>query len=360
MTGQEVICLYYHRVGPVRENLSIPPEIFQSQLEALSKNGYRAISLQDLISFLSGNQLKVEKPIIFSFDDGFLDYYLFAHPLLEKFRMSSVVFLVTDWVNDELGIRKEFPAEMAGFDSNQSIRAALRGDRRMFFNWETARELAKSGIVEFGSHTCTHKLAFRSGRIRRFIMSDRAHWKYEQVYGGKVRPGYPIFERASAAAVRCFEPGKDIIERLAEFCRQRSGNDRKQMEAELFRRAAELGPLGDFESEEDARARITRELEISREIIEGQLRVPCPSLCWPFGDYSELSLEIAANAGYKIGFSTERGVVRKNDNPLALKRYRVEAVSGSRLLLELSALRLPVLGRIISGRSRSRKVSQQI
>ena len=200
-------------------------------------------------------------------------------------------------------------------------------------------------------------------------MGASTHWKYEQAYGGKVRPGYPIFEHASSVAVRQFEPKKEALDKFSELCLKEKGRDRKKSEEKLFELAGQLGMVGEWESEEQARKRISKELKESRGKIERQLGVSCPSLqrahgiaglCWPFGDYSGLALDLAGQCGYKMAFTTERGTIRRDDNALALKRYRVEAVPGPRLALELRALRMPVVGKIIAGISRSRKIDQQI
>jgi len=172
MKGRDVICLYYHRVSPVKEELSLSPELFQSQLEMLSSRGYSTISISELIGFLSGKPLAAEKPLLLSFDDGYVDFYFYVYPLLEKLKMNAVVFLVTDWMNENSGAesRSRIASELENVKADQGIKSALQGDRRLFLSWGMAQEMAKSGLVEFGSHSMSHKIGFRSSRVKKFIM----------------------------------------------------------------------------------------------------------------------------------------------------------------------------------------------
>jgi peptidoglycan/xylan/chitin deacetylase (PgdA/CDA1 family) len=365
MKEQTVTCLYYHRVSPFKERLSIPPTIFEDQLRALSSKGYQTVSVSELIDFLSGKTLPAEKPLMLSFDDGFLDFFHHAFPLLKKLGMKAVVFLVPDWMNDadDLSVSETLAKGIEKTSLDQTVRLAQRGDKKFFLNWAMAREMAKSGLVEFGSHTMSHRIGFISGALRKFVTSDSAHWKYEALYGGAVHPGYPIFERASDVAIRCFLPRKDAVAKLAYFCQMRMKDKNiagAQLESVLRKHALTLGPLGDFEGERDARDRVLNDFKSSKAIIEQRLGTQCQSLCWPFGDYSDMAMEMAEEAGYKLAFTTERGVIKKGDPRFALRRHRVERSSGPRLVLEISALGAPVIGAVVAGQSRSRKIVQNI
>jgi len=365
MKEQTLTCLYYHRVSPHKERLSVAPETFESQLKALAGKGYQTISLKELSEFLSGKNLPAKKPLIFSFDDGFLDFYHHAFPLLKKYGMTAVVFLVPNWMDENGGreVSKPLAQEMEKSSLDQAVKMAMAGDKKLFLTWEMAKEMAKSGMVEFGSHTMSHRIGFISGRLRKFITSEHAHWKYEELYGGAVHAGYPVFERGSDVAIQCFLPKKEVVEKLVFYCQRQlkeTGATGKKLEAALYKFSGTLGPLGDFESEKDARSRILNDFKKSKAVLEEKLGTECQSLCWPFGDYSDMAIDLARQAGYEIAFTTERGLIRKGDPHLALRRYRVEPVSGTRLAFELQALNAPGIGAIISGQSRSRKIIQKI
>lgn len=131
------------------------------------------------------------------------------------------------------------------------------------------------------------------------------------------------------------------------------------MEDELRKLTEKLAPLGSYESETEVEARILAELTGSKEIIESRLGLACPGLSWPFGDYGAMTIGLARQAGYNIAFTTERGTISPGADRFRLKRYRVKAISGSDLALELGYLKNRLLARIIMGRSHSRQVAQE-
>lgn len=63
-----------------------------------------------------------------------------------------------------------------------------------------------------------------------------------------------------------------------------------------------------------------REIEGSKAILEDKLGLPITHLCYPYGDYDDECLELAAEAGYATAVTTDRGRVRLGANLLALPR----------------------------------------
>lgn len=84
----------------IRVGLSVPPEMFEAQLKLLSDNGYTTISLRDLYEFLAVGKALPDKPIILTFDDGYLDNYTNAFPILQKYGMVGTFFVLTGPADD--------------------------------------------------------------------------------------------------------------------------------------------------------------------------------------------------------------------------------------------------------------------
>ncbi len=93
MSGYQLIVpiLMYHYVGnnpnPAdlqRDTLSISPNKFNEQMKYLSDNGYAAISLDTLYAGLKKQVTLPNKSIILTFDDGYIDFYYNAYPILIK------------------------------------------------------------------------------------------------------------------------------------------------------------------------------------------------------------------------------------------------------------------------------------
>jgi peptidoglycan/xylan/chitin deacetylase (PgdA/CDA1 family) len=71
---------------------------FKSQIEYLSKNGYKTITLDEYFTFRNQNKVISSKSIIISFDDGHYSNYRLALPVLVKYGYKAVFFIVADRV----------------------------------------------------------------------------------------------------------------------------------------------------------------------------------------------------------------------------------------------------------------------
>jgi peptidoglycan/xylan/chitin deacetylase (PgdA/CDA1 family) len=69
---------------------------FDEQMNYLHERGYTTISLDDFIAFQDGRKTLPPKPIILTFDDGFVSNYLYAFPKLKKYGMTATIFVVLD------------------------------------------------------------------------------------------------------------------------------------------------------------------------------------------------------------------------------------------------------------------------
>ena len=94
--------LMYHYISELppgadiyRRDLSVPPAAFEAQLAWLRDQGYESITLTDLVYHLSLGWPLPDKPIILSFDDGYVDNYVHAFPLLKEYGYVGTFFLVT-------------------------------------------------------------------------------------------------------------------------------------------------------------------------------------------------------------------------------------------------------------------------
>ena len=104
----------YHRVGNTNGELTITPEKFEKDLIWLNSRGYSTISLDTLRGFFINSDIALpEKPIMISFDDGYLDNFMNAYPLLRKYGMTAAFFIITSMVNGEDRLATGHIREMA-------------------------------------------------------------------------------------------------------------------------------------------------------------------------------------------------------------------------------------------------------
>lgn len=127
--------LMYHHVIP--HNLSklarwkLTPEAFEEQLRYLQENGFYSVTLEDWRIAMFKQKPLPGKAIIITFDDGYLDFFEYAFPLLKKYGFSAMVLLIADQVGDT-------------FDNEAKL-----------MTWQQIKQLQAQGI-EFGSHSLTH------------------------------------------------------------------------------------------------------------------------------------------------------------------------------------------------------------
>lgn len=111
----------------LRTSMATRPYFFEIQMKHLSLGGYTAISPSDLKSAFDGDTNLPEKPVIITFDDGFRDYYYNAFPVLKKYNLHAIVYMIANHI---------------GRSGNLTV--------------EMLREMIDSGVFELGSHTLNH------------------------------------------------------------------------------------------------------------------------------------------------------------------------------------------------------------
>lgn len=94
--------LMYHYVSDLpedaddmRRGLTITPDQFREQMVYLRAAGYTTISLYQLRDALTRGTPLPSQPIILTFDDGYLDHYLYVFPTLKRFGYTGTFFIIT-------------------------------------------------------------------------------------------------------------------------------------------------------------------------------------------------------------------------------------------------------------------------
>lgn len=130
----------YHEVSKEDPSdiLAVRRDSFSEQMTWLKINGYQVSTLSDLFSDKqSGPKATGRKSIALTFDDGYLDTYTTAWPVLREHDISASVFLVSGRVGKSSAWREGALANTP------------------YMSWDNAREVAAGGI-QFGSHIVTH------------------------------------------------------------------------------------------------------------------------------------------------------------------------------------------------------------
>lgn len=70
----------------------------EQQLRYIKEKGYQTISLHQLYGYLIKGEPLPHKPVLLSFDDGFKSNYKYLYPLLVRYQLKAVIFLVADYI----------------------------------------------------------------------------------------------------------------------------------------------------------------------------------------------------------------------------------------------------------------------
>lgn len=88
--------LYYHSVRESADNeVTINPETLKTQLKYIKDQGYVTLTISDLKAYLLNNAPIPKKSIVITFDDGYMDNYSNAFPILKDLNMVATIFCIT-------------------------------------------------------------------------------------------------------------------------------------------------------------------------------------------------------------------------------------------------------------------------
>lgn len=136
------MALSYHEVLADNEPMT-PTAVRASDLARqfawLQANDYHPVSVDQILAARDGGPPLPPKAILLSFDDGFLDFYTRAFPLLKLFGYPAVIALVGKWMDVPGG-------QMVDYDGKPVPRSK-------FLNWAQVREMQASGLIEVASHS---------------------------------------------------------------------------------------------------------------------------------------------------------------------------------------------------------------
>ena len=90
----EVPALRYSHIGDAAEHEgAVSQESFEEQMRALSEAGYSAVSLADIRNHVLNGLELPEKPVIITFDGGYMSNYTYAFPVLKDHGFKAAIFI---------------------------------------------------------------------------------------------------------------------------------------------------------------------------------------------------------------------------------------------------------------------------
>jgi peptidoglycan/xylan/chitin deacetylase (PgdA/CDA1 family) len=141
----------YHHVSDslygASKSTLISPDNFERQMSYLFKKGFHCLTLSETVSNFQAGKPQPERSFVLTLDDGYVDNYEWAYPILKKFGFSATIFLVVKPVEER---------------------------NSHYLSWREIRELSQNNFT-FGSHTLTHSRLSRldEAAIQRELLESK-------------------------------------------------------------------------------------------------------------------------------------------------------------------------------------------
>jgi biofilm PGA synthesis lipoprotein PgaB len=183
MKPGEFLVLCYHSI-PVKtkpgDDYSIPQHRFAEQIDYLKTHGYHPVSVEDILQAHEGKKKLPEKPVLLTFDDGYVSYYDFVVPLLEKYGYPSMLAVESTFITNP---PKDLPEKV--------------------MSWDQIRELAKKELVHIASHTYDLHGAIQYNPVGnvgpmvnvRAYYPDLKRYETEEEYRARIEKDFRIQDR---------------------------------------------------------------------------------------------------------------------------------------------------------------------
>ena len=312
--GGRGLILLYHRVADEVSDpygLCVTPAHFEQHLQAIRDFG-TPMRVGDMVEAAAAGTL-VDRAVGVTFDDGYLDNFEIAAPLLERYDIPATIFVTTG-----------------------------RGGRDREFWWD---ELDR---IFFRTDRLPETLEIEIGSTsHRWSLSDGATFDPNQQ---EQRTGHLNDRAAPTARHATFREIYLLLQPLDDVARGRVLDDlllwagdgpervrqsRRVMTPAQVTQLAERGlvqigahtithPALPARTQEDRRA----EVEESKATVEAWLGREVASFAYPYGLYDSDSIATVRDAGFRFACAGDHRAVWSGDNPLLLPRVDVPPRSG--------------------------------
>jgi peptidoglycan/xylan/chitin deacetylase (PgdA/CDA1 family) len=319
---------------------------FEEQLQFLFNNGYQTLIADEIFECLTSSRPIPRGAVVLTFDDGWKNVYTHGFPLLKKYNMRAVCFLIPGLIdNEDLKIKK------SNIDERGPNSSLLCG-------WEEIREMHQSGLIDFQSHSMYHNKVFTSSIIDDFYSPYYESFAYNfnipaylinqiENVSRKTELGTPIYKNASKfSGQRRYFDDENLRENCIEFVKE-SGienffddiNWRKKLFDNVQSYRSKYKDSGSYENEGSYKNYLFNDLLESKREIERQIPGKIVNhFCYPWWEGSETAIKASKEAGYSTNFwgiFADRRTNRAGDDPFKI----------ARILLDDYIFRLPGKGR---------------
>lgn len=342
--------LMYHSVGIPNPKwiwnfLTVPYQIFEDHLRTLKTKGFNTIDLTQLYDYVGEGKPIPTNSIVLTFDDGYLDNWVFAYPILKKYGFKGTIFVNPEFVDPTKEYRLNLEDVWNGKVKEEHLKP------HGFLSWRELREMEKDGVMDVQSHGMTHTWYFTSPDIIDFRHPrdpyvwmnwnkdiSRKHKYLTENQDDLLELGAPVYKHEKSLVARRYFPDASLNETVIRYVKKNGGKDffrNKSWREQLFKSVENYknrNILKDgYESEEEQVKRFEWELKEARTILERELNKRINFLCWPGGGYTSQSRNIANKYYLSTTLASKDQSLNRNilgEDPKEIKRMAVNFIDG--------------------------------
>jgi peptidoglycan/xylan/chitin deacetylase (PgdA/CDA1 family) len=292
----EVTILAYHRIldVPVEDEFPFDIELvsasttqFTHQMEYI-KAHYQPITFATLLQHLDRGEPPPRRAAIVTFDDGFVDNYTNAFPVLKRLNMPATIFVSTGNVDSQKTFWYEKLSYALMSTRTNTITSPTLGSLTIGDSTESRRELIKCVVL---------RLKLVPDEVRLSSLDDLyAQLLPEHEWVDDARSGPMTWEQIKEMSAHNIEFGSHSVTHP------------------VLSRV----PL----------AKLEFEVEYSKQRIESELQKPVQVIAYPVGGVEAFDDNVRAavkKAGYRLGVSYVPGIERPDQwDTYALRRVHIE------------------------------------
>jgi peptidoglycan/xylan/chitin deacetylase (PgdA/CDA1 family) len=322
----KAIVLMYHRVAEPESDvweLAVSPEQFEQHLKILKKMG-NVVPLQRLTDSLNSHNF-LKNSIAITFDDGYIDNFKAAKPLLEKYKIPATFFITSGQIEsgrefwwDELEHLFLFTAHLP------SVFSMVVNERAIEFELMDESYLTEEIRQKHRSwKACTEE----PPTIRATVF----YKLWEQI-----KP-LPFTEQN-----RCLQ----MIRKWAGLSLMTRPDYRTMSANELQELASNnLFTIGAHTVTHPALAHYNadiqeKEINENRKFLQEITGREINLLAYPYGNYSIETIQMASDSGFNAAFTTEEKTLLINSHTYRLGRFQVKNLTGAEFKNQLNIWRL--------------------
>jgi peptidoglycan/xylan/chitin deacetylase (PgdA/CDA1 family) len=356
--------LMFHSVGLDRSGwtwsyLSEPLDSFEEALRLFQARKCTTAFWPEVYDHVARTRHLPPRTLMLTFDDGYLDNWVYVWPLLRKYGMRATVFVTADFIEPDGPPRPTLADVWSGKVRREDLQAAG------FLRPSELRIMSESGVIDVQSHGSTHTWLFTGNTLEDVYepskysrypwlawnaRPDRKPFYLTEDQSTFVPAGEPIFAHEKALAARQFIPDAEAVAAFRSAWQSESQHDAGLKQRLLERLDLARGFPGHYESADERLERIAGELRRSRQELQEITGKPVEFLCWPGGGYDASSVRIARECGFRAFTLGSREAVSKRnrpgESPSTLKRigmtsrFKVRGVDCGALSASLLWLRI--------------------